>query len=92
MTERLELEARLDLPASERLLAQLTVARGKAITLDASAVDHLGAHALQTLLVARASWEKDENSFVVDALSDKADAALATLGVKPADLTWEAGT
>jgi chemotaxis protein CheX len=90
MTERLELEARLDLTASERLVTQLAEARGKAITLDASAVDHLGAHAVQTLLVARTAWERDQNSFVIEALSDRAGAALATLGIDPAELSWEA--
>ena len=92
MSKEIELEARLDLPASERLQAELIGVRGTAVTLDASTVDHLGAHAVQTLLIARAAWERDQNSFVVTALSDSAGAALASLGIAAADLNWEART
>ena len=81
MTVRVELPAKLDLVASESLLDTLKDHRGQDLTLDASGVEHLGAHALQTLIIARSSWESDGKALTVADLTDEVIEQIETLGV-----------
>lgn len=75
------LAAKLDQRASAELIDQLRARRGGDIVLNAGAVDHLGAHAVQTLLVAAKTWSKDGHSFAIRPISDPALADLTTLGL-----------
>lgn len=59
MCETLILPEVLDLKAAEPLKAELLALRGRALTLDASAVQRLGGLCLQVLLSARKTWAAD---------------------------------
>ncbi len=87
MSARLELDSRLDLRASEALAEALRERRGADLVIDAGAVDHLGAHALQTLLIAAKSWGDDGYSFRCENLSSAARNQLAVFGVGTAALS-----
>jgi chemotaxis protein CheX len=50
----------LDLKAAQPLATQLLALRGSNVTLDASAVTHLGAQCLQILFSAGATWRADD--------------------------------
>lgn len=78
------LDAKLDTSASEALVEKLHAFRGQDLTLDASQIDHLGAHAAQTILIAAKTWAADGHSFAVTALSETAGMHLQILGI-PAD-------
>ncbi len=85
--EPLQLAEKLDLRASIDLASALRDRRGGDLTVDGSAVHHLGAHAVQTLLVAVGSWSRDGHRLTCEPLSDPALQQLATLGVDPAQLS-----
>ncbi len=80
-TGRLALKSKLDLKGSDDLAKELQELRGSDLTIDPSAVEQLGAHAVQTLIVAARSWAADGNAFTVEALPAGAAAHLATLGM-----------
>lgn len=84
---RIELEPKLDLRASETLAETLRGLRGADLTLDGGRVEHLGAHALQTLLIAVKSWSEDGHSIACENLSAAALEQLAILGVGPGALS-----
>lgn len=88
---RLELPGRLDLKASEALVGDLRAARGASLAIDAAAVEHLGAHALQTLIVAASSWHTDGHEFRVENLTAEINAQLVTLGADAAVFGGEGG-
>lgn len=83
---KLVLGEKLDFKASEDLIAELQARRGQDIEIDASGVELLGGHALQTLLVAIESWKKDEKTLKIVDLSETALKDLAALGLDPAVL------
>ena len=85
--EPLRLAAKLDLRASLELAEALRTRRGTDLAIDASAVEHLGAHAVQTLLVAANSWARDGNHLALDHLPDAATGQLSVLGIDPAQLS-----
>ena len=83
----LELPPVLDLVAASSLLEAFMQHRGRAIRLDASAVQRLGGQCLQVLLAARAAWAADSQFFSIENGSDEFTASLEFLGVTQADLT-----
>lgn len=85
----LTLAAKLDIQASEALIGTLRDLRGQDLDIDARAVGHLGGHALQTLLVASASWAADGHAFRVTGIGPEMLSALADLGIAPNLLTAE---
>lgn len=80
-TGRLVLVSKLDLKGSDDLAKELQGLRGASLIVDASAVEHLGAHAVQTLCVAARSWRADGHDFSVANLAQAATAQLATMGM-----------
>ena len=76
----LTLAPKLDLRASTELSLELAARRGADLVLDGANVEHLGAHALQTLVAAAKAWEADGRTFTIASLTDAAQADLATLG------------
>lgn len=89
--EPVRLEGKIDLAASEGLAGTLKDRRGSDLSIDASGVDQIGAHAVQTLLVARASWIADGKSFRVTGFPDAAVDQLRVLGLSPEALSTEEG-
>ena len=86
MTPPLVLAVKLDPRASEALAEDLRAARGRDVVLDGSSVEHLGAHAAQTLAVAAASWATDGKTLRIENLSDAAAEQLSVMGLSPARL------
>lgn len=78
--QELVLGEKLDFKASEGLISDLQARRGQDIEIDASAVEMLGGHALQTLLVAMESWKADGHSLKLINLSDAARQDAEALG------------
>lgn len=87
MTARIELASRLDLRASEDLLATLIDARGCDLTLDARRVESLGTQGVQTILAAAKSWAADTKTLTIENVSPDLEAQLAAMGLAADDLT-----
>ena len=83
MTARLQLSAKLDTRAATDLAEALRGHAGSDLTLDAGAVTHLGALALQTLMVAGATWAAAGQTLALEHLSDEAAGQLRLFGVTP---------
>ena len=83
----IRLAAKLDLKASTELVETLRARRGADLTLDGSEVSHLGAHAVQTLLVAAHTWSRDGHALVCANLTDQALEQLGVLGIDPMQLS-----
>ena len=92
MTDAFELPAVLDLVAAHGLLEAFTVRRGRALTVEAGAVQRLGAQCLQILLAARAAWAADGLELRLENSSPEFSAALELMGVAPAELEHHALT
>jgi chemotaxis protein CheX len=75
-----QLAAILDLNAAGPLAHELGAARGRDVSLDASAVSRLGAQCLQVLVAARTAWRSDGYGFRVVSPSDEFTAGVALLG------------
>ena len=61
----MRLERNLKLSAAAPLWRQLAAARGGALAVDASEVEHLGALCLQTLVAAARAWRSDGVPFEI---------------------------
>ena len=83
MTARLQLSAKLDTRAASDLVEALRGHAGSDLTLDASAVSHVGALALQALMVAGATWAQAGQTLALEHLSEEAAAQLRLFGVTP---------
>ena len=70
----------LDLNAAGPLAHASLALRGRAVEVDASAVEWLGAQCLQVLLSARATWDADGAAFSVVTPSNEFTSTLALLG------------
>lgn len=57
------LEDKLDVTRAKALLAALIERRGAPVTVDASAVQHMGAQCAQVLLSARRTWQDAGHEF-----------------------------
>ena len=79
--KQVTLKPKLDLKASEELVGELMSLRGNDVVVDASGVEHFGAHTLQTLMIAAESWRKDGRTLVVSDFSDAATEHLALMGL-----------
>ncbi len=60
----------LDLNEAQALHGKLMGLRGSNITIDASAVERVGALCLQVLMAGAKSWEADKQSFTFSKASD----------------------
>ena len=89
MEPALELPSVLDLVAASALLEIFMQHRGRAVRLDASAVQRLGGQCLQVLLAARAAWAADAQSFLIENSSPEFTESLEFMGVEPASLSHE---
>ena len=91
MTTRITLVAKLDTEAAEELATTLIASRGSDLVLDASAVEQLGAFAVQVLIVAARDWESAGNTLTLEGLPDEIESQLAEFGLPPAQfMTVEA--
>lgn len=84
-TATVVLAARLDTAASHALAAELKDFGASDVTVDASQVEHLGAHAAQTLLSAARGWATSGKRFALAPRSAAIEEHLATLGIEPAE-------
>jgi chemotaxis protein CheX len=73
----------LDMKQAAPLADALLAARGGPVVVAAAAVERLGAQCLQVLLSARASWESDGHSFMLQNPSAPLRDALSLAGVAP---------
>jgi chemotaxis protein CheX len=76
----LRLNQVLDLNAASPLAAEFLALRGRAVEVDASAVERLGAQCLQVLLSAHRTWDADGAAFAVVAASDEFTSTAALMG------------
>jgi len=85
MTAPVVLPARLDSAAAIQLASELGAHEGADVLLDASGVELMGAKAMQTLVVAAASWRAAGLGFALTDLPEKVRGQLVLLGL--ADLS-----
>jgi chemotaxis protein CheX len=83
MTARIELVSKLDTDASDALAQALIEKRGADLVLDASGVEHMGAHAVQILVIASHSWKQDGNALTLENLPDDQVEQLTSIGLPP---------
>ncbi|WP_374469869.1 STAS domain-containing protein [Phenylobacterium sp.] len=76
----LDLAPVLDLKAATPLAQALIALRGRDVTVNASAVERMGAQCFQVLLSARNTWAEDGAKFAVTEPSDSFVEILALLG------------
>lgn len=81
MTAPVVLPARLDSAAAVGIAGILRDRLGTDVVIDASQVELLGARALQTLLIAAASWRAAGRSFAVTGLPPGVRTQLSDLGL-----------
>ncbi len=80
------LDQKLDSRSAATLTTSLLDARGKDLTVDVSKTTMIGALALQTLMVAAATWERAGKAFVIDGASEDLRAQVALMGIDLATL------
>lgn len=85
----LELHPVLDIRQARPLADQLKSMRGKALSLDAGAVERLGGQCLQVLLAARNGWASDGVAFRLGGASEAFLHDLTTLGLAPEALNHQ---
>lgn len=83
MSDPIVLTGRLDLAAAAPLQAQLSPLTSKPITLDLSAVTHLGALCLQTLIAAARACATEGGTLNLANVPDAVIAQLACMGSSP---------
>lgn len=82
MTDTLKLPARLDLAASQKLVADLSGSDfAQKITIDASDVSHFGALCAQAIIAASRAAKEAGGSVVIENLSERVEAQLSTMGL-----------
>ena len=86
MTAELRLPARLDTAAAPGLRASLADHAGQPISLEASQVELLGGLCLETILIAKNRWEKEDIPFAMEKPSDAIRADLRTFGLTENDI------
>jgi chemotaxis protein CheX len=86
MTAPVVLPARLDSAAAIQLASELRGREGADVALDASGVEVVGAKAMQTLVVAAASWRAAGHRFSLTDLPEKVRGQLAMLGISDLSL------
>lgn len=88
----LQLPACLDIAAAGPLAQSLLAMRGSDATLDASAVERLGAQCVQVLLSAQRTWQADKLELHVTNPSAEFLDGIRLLGIPQADLMIEGGS
>ena len=83
MTERLCLPARLDTSGARALADMLMAHRGGPLGIDASAVEVVGALAMEVLIAAGRQWQADGHRLAIDGASPRFIAACKVLGLSP---------
>lgn len=81
----LALPGRLDLQTAKAMQASLAAARGKAVTINAAAVEWVGGLGAQILVAARTTWSEDGQPFAITEPSEAFTQGLRRLGFR-ADL------
>lgn len=81
------LPARLDTAQAGELVTLLRGADGGPVLLDASAVEHMGAFAAQTLAIAARSWARAGHDFQVTGLGQACTEQLKLMGLTPSDFS-----
>lgn len=82
MTNTLKLPARLDLAASQKLVAEMSGADlAQPMTLDAADVDHLGALCAQAIIAASRAAQDAGGKIVIENMSERVEGQLATMGL-----------
>lgn len=90
MTATLALDPKLDLRAAGPLRDEILDRSGADLVLDANAVNHVGALALQVIRAAAKSWEADGHVLSLTNVSTDVADQLALLGFTPETVTrWE---
>lgn len=87
----LTLSDRLDLSQVAQVAKEITAHQSEDLTIDASAVTHLGALGVQLLLVARNHWAQSGNTLRIAPRSEEFDAALDCFGLSSAELPGQEG-
>jgi chemotaxis protein CheX len=77
----LSLDNVLDLNAAGSLHSQLMALRGSDLTIDASAVERVGALCLQVLMSAGKTWEEEKLSLTFSKMSDALTKTMQLSGV-----------
>ncbi|MBP1853093.1 STAS domain-containing protein [Rhizobium halophytocola] len=75
------LAAVLDLNEASNLKANLLSLRGKPLSIDASAVERVGAQCVQVLMSAAQTWEKDGKPFLISKASEAFKMTMQLIGV-----------
>ena len=87
MTDLLTLPTRLGSSEAPTLLNGLLDRRGRALTLDASGVEMIGALSMEVIVAAGQQWAADGLVLDLAHPSDRFAATCATLGLRP-DAPW----
>ena len=87
MSGAIQLESRLDTAAAPALWSTLSARIGQDVTLDASAVEFIGARCLELILIARGLTLASDNSFSIRSLSGAVCDDLRVFGLTAEALT-----
>lgn len=87
MTARFELPAKLDTASVPALVEALRARQGSDLALEASALEHIGALALQALIVAANDWQDGGHRLSFENPSEALRDQLRVLGTSPEVLT-----
>lgn len=86
-TESITLSNELDIKAAGPLAAELLVARGKDLAVNASQIERVGGQCLQVLLSAAATWSADGAELTIEEPSPAFVDAIQTAGLDLAQFT-----
>ena len=92
MDDALSLPARFDSAAAKSCAEALLALRGRPVTIDARAVIHAGALAVQALIAGRRQWLADGAGFRLTAASAGLLDCCRILGVDPTEIGADPGT
>lgn len=87
MDDVLNLPDKIDVAGARALSETLLARRGAPVTIDASAVQKIGALAVEVLLSGARQWSEDGHPFRVIEASDALTGALQGLGIDPRSLS-----
>ena len=87
MADTIKLPERLDLPAAQPFIQEITQKDLSAgVVLDASDVTHLGALCVQAMLVSARASKAAGGDFKLENVSEKVEAQLSVMGLSVADV------
>lgn len=82
----LKLPETLDLNAATGVHKQLIGLKGNSVEIDASDVRKSGAQCIQVLMAAKKTWDADDKSLVIGAMSEAFENTLKLLGISGEEL------